>query len=290
MNRWADVTIDDVRAACAAGDLIAAGPLNNAYSTTLAGHRVFVRQRIVNDGEYGQTFAAERFVYDLLGPGVRVPRLLFLRHDDRPVFAVFEFVSSSPIDWSEPGPLVRLANMLTDVHEARGAALGNVGQAGTAVDVVQYLQELFSSELRRTPPDVVEALGRGHLAGWRDSVDTIFRNEPIVLCHGDIRGPNVLMDDDGKMWLVDWEAARFRVAAADFNQTHYGWLGPAEESTLIDAYIDRTGRDRDLLVDQIRSLRILWHIRTLNFYFLVHQSSIQDQYEHVDIARALLRP
>lgn len=95
MDPWSSITTRDVQDACAAGELIVAGPLNNAYLAVLAGQRVFVRQRTVHDAEYGQTFAAERFVYGLLGPTIRVPPLLLLRGSaGRLVYAVFELRGS----------------------------------------------------------------------------------------------------------------------------------------------------------------------------------------------------
>lgn len=289
MKPWLDRDLAEIQRACTAGRLIVAGPLNNAYSAELDGRPVFIRQRVVQNEEYGQTFAAERFVYRLLGQNIRVPPLLYIGKDNiRPVCAVFEFVPSIPTDWTDPDNLIRLAETLASIHEIRGDRLGDIGQESDADDVVEFLYTLYTNEICRAPSEVVDDLGHGILESWATGVESVFRNEPIVLCHGDIRAANILSDEEANLWLVDWEAARFRVAGSDFNQIHFGWLNRDQEEAVVAEYSKMTSREPGALRTQINSLRILWHIRTLNFYTRVHCRPVSEQSNHISMARQLL--
>ncbi|WP_371599956.1 phosphotransferase family protein [Streptomyces sp. NBC_00564] len=289
MTAWSDVTAAETERACGEGRLITAGPLNNTYAVTLRGRPVFVRHRVVRDVEYGQTFAAERFVYGLLGPSVNVPRLLFLCEDDgKSAYAGFEFLVEEPTNWRAPGALTFLAEALAAVHGVTAQELGNVGGPDGGTAIVPYLRGLFESELDRAPRDLTREVGHDRLRCWIGETAALFDGEPVTLCHGDVRDANIVTDRVGQNWLVDWEAARFRVAAADFNQLHYGWLAASQEESVHERYVELTGRDSGLLAEQIRSLRILWHLRTMNFYLLVHHQSFAEQHRHVRFIDELL--
>ena len=128
METWADLTADEVDRSCSVGRLIVAGPLNDTYSAVMRGIGVFVRVRTVRDCEYGQTFAGERQAYPLIGPGLRVPRLLgLLDAKTGPAAAVFELIPEAPVDWTRCDHLVELARMLSIVHAVPGIRLGTVG-------------------------------------------------------------------------------------------------------------------------------------------------------------------
>lgn len=290
MIAWSDVTVAEAERACAEGRLITAGPLNNTYGVTLRGRPVFIRHRVVHDLEYGQTFAAERFVYGLLGPSVNVPRLLFFcEGGEGSAYAGFEYLVEEPTDWSAPSSLTGLATVLAAVHEVTGQHLGNAdGGVGAGTDVVPFLRDLFENELQRAPRELLREVGDDRLRGWIGETEALFDGEPVTLCHGDVRDANIVTDQAGRNWLVDWEAARFRVPAADFNQMHYDWLTASQEKAVLEHYMELTGRDLNLFVRQIRSLRILWHLRTMNFYLLVHHQSFTQQHRHRRLLNELL--
>lgn len=268
------------------GRLIVAGPLNNAYEVTIAGLRLFVRERVVVNAEYGQQFAAERHLMGLLGTAVRVPRFIkvILDHSGGERFALFEFVAGTPPDWSDARTIRALADTLAAVHVVAGRRLGNITGPFSDLPVRPYLAGLMNTEAFRLTVD--PALGLA-VARFADSLD-IFDDEPIVLCHGDVHPGNFLTGIDAALWTLDWEACRYRVAAADFNQIAYQWMDPHQEQLLLDAYCDRTGRDGGRFREQVRALRLLWHIRTFNFYVNILHQDI-DRYEpHLTAARGLV--
>ncbi len=289
MSPWSDLSLDEVRQACAQGRLIVRGPLNDAYQAKLRGQTVFIRHRTVRDAEYGQTFAAEQYVYKLLDSRVRIPPLLAVVADQgQAAYAVFEFVPTQPTNWGSPEALANLAQALAAIHEVKGDGLGYVGRESQKMEITGYLRQLYIDERSRTDPAVQQAIGKDRLAYWIDAVDALFDSEPIVLCHGDVYAANVLSDLGGNLWLIDWEAARYRVAASDFNQMRHGWLSYPQEQTLLREYVKVTGADGRRLSGQVASLRVLWHVRTLNFYMQVHKQPLQEQRQHIDAALALL--
>jgi aminoglycoside phosphotransferase (APT) family kinase protein len=290
-TRFAELA--QIRTWCREGRVITRGPLNVAYEISVDGRKAFVRQRISDDDEYGQTFAAERFLPAALTSRVRVPRLVQVLNDelDAPRFAVFEFIDGVSPDWSRTDSMDKLAEILLETHQHLGSGFGNVGEVLEATKADSFIGRLIDNELSRLPPSIL--LTRT-LLGYRDLISAsmrLFAGEAPVLCHGDVHPANFLSDHDGQLWALDWEAARFRVAAADFNQTHLGWLTESQQTALLKIYSIRSGRVPDLFCAQVRILQLLWHIRTFNFYTLIlgRQCALEKDHLHkaIEIARSL---
>jgi thiamine kinase len=72
----------------------------------------------------------------------------------------------------------------------------------------------------------------------RDVFDLLRAEAPKpVLCHHDLNPPNVLLDGDGRLWLVDWEYAGLGDAAIDlasFANQH--GLDARQRARLLDGY------------------------------------------------------
>jgi len=274
------------RAIHSSGRLIVAGPLNNAYEITIDGAHLFVRERVVTNSDYSQQFAAERHVRALLDETVRIPTLVQIVTDasGEERFAVFEFVVGAPPDWSDAGIIEALAGTLAAIHSIPGERLGNIKGPFSDLPVRRYLTGLLQAEASRLAADPRLSDAIALFAETQDAFD----GEPIVLCHGDVHSGNFLSGVDGALWTLDWEACRYRVAAADFNQVAFRWMSPEQEKSLLNAYCDRTARDRMRFREQIRALRLLWHIRTFNFYVNVLNQETRRNEMHLAAARALL--
>lgn len=284
MGEW---THHDLRRLCATGRPITKGPLNDTYAATLGGRAVFVRHRVLDDPCYGQTFAGERHVGPLLSGRVRVPEILQVVADERGVdrFAVFEFVDGHAPDWDDPEVLTALADRLLDVHAIPADGLGDVGGPLSRTAVPEHLLGLLRRECELLPAHA------GPLRGAADLLTgamTCFEKEEPCLCHGDVHRGNWLVDRAGELWTLDWEAARFRVAAADFNQMRAGWLTAEQEEIVLSRYLERSGRDRTVFTRQIAILRLLWHLRTYNFQVLVRGRSPRRHLENLGAACSLL--
>lgn len=222
-SRRPEPTCAEVEQACVQGRLITRGPLNDTYEAELRGRRVFVRHRTTDDPEYGQTFAAERHVAPLLDGALRIPRVIQVVPDagGRERYAVFEFVPGTPPDWTSRPVLRELADALLRVHRIAGSGFGSVGAAPQRRPAAALLADLIRAEAHRLP----DGPERDRLGGSTvESAAHCFRGELPTLCHGDVHAGNFRTDRAGRFWVLDWEAARYRVPAADFNQLHDHWL------------------------------------------------------------------
>lgn len=243
--------------------LIISGPLNDAYELRYEGRRYFLRLRTIVDPDYGQQFAAERIVYPLIPKSINVPALLQIGSILQPPkpFAIFDFVEDKGTEWHTGGSLDDLCEILLGLHSIAGGRFGDVGGdvAWPASDAKGFFTAIFASELERLTEhsDVEPFVDLLTMA-------ELFSSETPVLCHGDIHRGNFLTGDRGLV-VIDWEASRWRVPSADFNQMHIGWLSLQEQQHVAKKYVAATSRDYSEFVRQIACLRAFWHIRTWNF-------------------------
>jgi spectinomycin phosphotransferase len=59
-----------------------------------------------------------------------------------------------------------------------------------------------------------------------------------VLCHGDLHAGNVLIGEDGAVYIVDWDALVFAPRERDFEQVDGGWGGEHERRCFYEGYGD----------------------------------------------------
>jgi hypothetical protein len=274
----------DLARFCAGARPITKGALNDTYAGELGDRPVFVRHRILDDPEFGQTFAAERYARPLVDGRVSIPELLAVVPDARGLerYAVFEYVDGAEPDWDAAPVLRSLAEQLALVHSVPGDGFGDLGRRAERVTAPRFVETLLRREIARAPRQFAPAAELvPAAAGW-------FAGERPCLCHGDVWQANWLSGRDGTLWALDWEAARFRVAAADFNQMQADWLTPAQRSTVLTQYLALTGRDPEVFAAQVAVLRFLWHLRTYNFHVLAARRPPAEVRAHLTCAADLL--
>jgi aminoglycoside phosphotransferase (APT) family kinase protein len=270
MSFWLD--------ACAAGLLIVSGPLNETYRVCVDGEALFVRRRTVFDAEYGQSFAGERQVPEEVARRARLPRLRHVVCDEegREALAVFDWIDGRALRRGElPDALI---DLLAEIHALSAPGFGPVGDHQATPDARPFVRLLIAAEAERLKGTGLEADSRHVAEAAADDLGCLAGEAPC-LCHGDVHRRNVLLTPNGDVVLVDWEAVRYRVAAADFNQATVNWLSSAQDTAAVAAYADRCGRDRSTFAAQVALLRLLWHLRTYNFQVLVRREP-RDAHSH----------
>jgi spectinomycin phosphotransferase len=137
--------------------------------------------------------------------------------------ALFEFIDGEPLsdqDLSAAGLTERVAGLAAAVHGATGALALPVPFTETF--------EVWTDGLRCCLAELEAGVGgadglvaearalvwpqRAALLGMQQRVQALgdaVRSQPreLVLCHGDLRGDNLLGDRTGRVWLVDWDGA-----------------------------------------------------------------------------------
>jgi spectinomycin phosphotransferase len=135
--------------------------------------------------------------------------------------AVFEFIDGEPLsdqDVSAAGLTERVAGLAAAVHGATGA----LGMPVPFTETFQVWADGLRCCLAELEPRVGGAGGlvaaaralvwpqRVALLGMLERVQALgdvarARPRERVLCHGDLRGDNLLGDRAGRVWLVDWD-------------------------------------------------------------------------------------
>jgi spectinomycin phosphotransferase len=96
--------------------------------------------------------------------------------------------------------------------------------------------EALATFWRARRADIRLLLDRAEALGHR-----LAAAEPqLVLCHGDIHTNNVLLDDDGRVWFVDWDdtllAPRERDLMFVVGGLRHELVGPSEEARFFQGY------------------------------------------------------
>lgn len=271
----------EVMRLCRSGTLITRGPLNDTYRVEVGRTPLFVRHRVLRDAAYGQTFAAEEYLPQSIFRHMRVPQLhrVLADHFGQRTYALFEFVTGRQPDWDHADALDELALNLARIHAIEGDAFGDICGPFKDGNAADYLYGLLDMEVSRLKTSYGKPPGFAESSMRLAQLFEVFSSERPCLCHGDIHSGNFLTDTEGCIWTLDWEAARFRVAAADFNQIQTGWLSRKQQLQLVTRYCHLTGRDIETFYTQVRLLQLLWHLRTYNFEVLVRHMP-PERYEH----------
>lgn len=296
--------------------VLADGMLNTVIQVTFAGASpdVVVRLRHFHDPEYGQEFAAERFVYPLLaGKGVMYPALISACTDIGEcgaLFAVFEYVPGTLLDdgsltyssgrGRSEGLLYKIAQSLAAIHSVKNSGYGtHTSITHPAEQRRAFLERLLMREaaaLRTRRIDFAPHYERA-VEEWLDLIDLLpphLGNPTLV--HGDVHGRNLIVSRGEDVFLIDWESSRFRIAPYDLAQIRYVNLRDDARASdfLLKAYVESLTEttDIDLFRSVVEVCQYFWQCR-MGLFFLQFPQFESPYFgtadEHLDGVRAAVR-
>ncbi|GMA13910.1 aminoglycoside phosphotransferase family protein [Deinococcus metallilatus] len=234
--------------------------------------------KLVPGGEYGQEMLERvRAEVPLLlalreETLERVPRPLFTRSggdlawvEGHPML-LYEWIEARNLGLEWQAALPGLAPLLGRLHGATERIMARIEQLPTPPEEFAFpFAEQLTRNLRH-----LQALPAGSRAGMaklrqvltphlgrieglldeagRYQAATRTRPVPFAVCHTDAHGGNVMRDEDGRLWLIDWETARLAPPEHDL------WMLGSHLKDVLPAYETALGRPAGL------------HFGTLAFY------------------------
>lgn len=283
-------TFNAIRSAIKAGNLIAKGVLNNTYRIEISQEIYFVRERILNTStDYGQSFAGERYIPKSLKKIIPIPSLLGVVSDatERERYAIFDYIPSIETKWSSE-TLGTLVNYFLSIHGYSRKWPGKPRDSREKYEINEYIKKIFSNEIIRLSESDRAINGIGRRIAKIANLLPRYKDDDICLCHGDVRHANFLTGRDGKLWLIDWEAIRYRVPASDFNQLTHDWLTEEEDIELIIKYCKLRNIVFSVFLLEVLAYRVLWHLRTYNFEVNIRGGKKSDFDYHLGRAKEIL--
>lgn len=163
--------------------------------------------------------------------GVRTPKILYSGTDPatgRP-FTIMQYVPGETRGWNDPEMMNWLPDLLDQVQLMYSRPL----PPGMNLDIPQWQQQMIQhadDAYRNLPPERharLDQLGIGPLSEYVQP-DLSRSGEPTVFAHNDLYPSNLRLDDEGKLWIFDWETA-----------------GPGDPLYNANFFLARMGKDID---------------------------------------------
>lgn len=142
--------------------------------------------------------------------GVRTPRILYSGTDPSTgrEFTIMQYVPGETRGFNDPETMNWLPDLLDQVQLMSSHPL----PAGMNLDIPEWQQQmvLHADDAYRSLASAqrtrLDRLGIGPLSDYVQS-DLSRAGEPTVFAHNDLYPSNLRLDDQGKLWILDWETA-----------------------------------------------------------------------------------
>jgi aminoglycoside phosphotransferase (APT) family kinase protein len=163
--------------------------------------------------------------------GVRAPRMLYTGTDPSTgrEFTIMQYVPGETLGFDDPEMMNWLPDLLDQVQSMAAGPL----PAGMDLDIPTWQQQMIQhadanyhslSPTQRSRP---ERLGIGPLSDFVQP-DLSRSGEPTRFAHNDLYPPNLRLDEERNLWLLDWDSA-----------------GPSDPFFNAGFFLERMGRDVD---------------------------------------------
>ncbi|MEV0106817.1 aminoglycoside phosphotransferase family protein [Nocardia sp. NPDC050799] len=142
--------------------------------------------------------------------GVRTPRILYSGTDPSTGrrFTIMQYVPGETRAFNDPEMMNWLPDLLDQVQLISSRPL----PAGMNLDTPAWQQQMIrhaDDDYRSLPPERRSRLDRLGIGPLSDYVrpDVSRSAEPTVFAHNDLFPSNLRLDNQGKLWILDWEVA-----------------------------------------------------------------------------------
>lgn len=141
---------------------------------------------------------------------VRTPKILYAGTDPATdtEFTIMQYIPGETLSFNDPDLLNRLPDLLDQVQSMSSHPL----PAGMELDIPGWQQQMIQNAddaYRNLPPDQLSRLDELGIGPLSEHVrpDLSRAGEPVVFAHNDLYPLNLLLDDQRKLWILDWELA-----------------------------------------------------------------------------------
>ncbi len=118
---------------------------------------------------------------------------------------------------------VKLAELVSSIHNIK---IKNFGYIGSGIACYESMMSFFEDEFDRLDDELKGTVSETLLRKMKEKFLGTMRNFedlPSVLCHGDLSKKNIILQDNGKMFLIDWDDAMAFNWMADISRLTF-WM------------------------------------------------------------------
>jgi thiamine kinase-like enzyme len=203
------------------------------------------------------------------------PKVYYLStaNELRQQFTIVDYIEGSPLDTILESHINSMAGTLKELHTFR--RFDRSGDKLPPTDELPYTCSVYNEfadgedkqiEKYDLPgiDDVAVVYNRikADLGKWFNSLDIYTDCTNFCLCHADLKSENIL-DQDGKIFLIDWECAGVDIPETDIGRLFAGCqLNGVQQKIFMDRYY---GKDKDAEV--IERIMAVKHV--LNFFRII---------------------
>ena len=231
--------------------ILSGGALNTAYEIQIE-NKAFVLRLYVRDRLHCKT---EKEIYRLIDGRVSTPKLLYTDESHQPYsFSIFEFVSGSHVSEvskkHKTSLCYELGSVLASIHAFKFTKAGLFGEGLSIKHPFEaasspYFEEAFSvlstgKNVRHRLGDELTDETLKFMQKNKDFFPTVKDN--ICLTHSDFKPVNLLYNNDGRVFVLDWEFAHAGIGILDFSilLRHRNQF-PLDLNALTQGYTDSGG-------------------------------------------------
>ncbi|KYD27609.1 phosphotransferase family protein [Parageobacillus toebii] len=246
----------------------AGGTTGDAYFAEYEGRKLFLKR---NSSPFLAVLSAEGIV----------PKLIWTkRMENGDVFTAQQWLNARELKPQDMGS-EQVANLLRKIHRSKDLVtmLRRLGKTPLLPEMMmEKLKEQFTLHSFEEPL-VEQALD------WLEQLMSSLQCDEYVVCHCDINHNNWLLDEDGKLYLIDWDGAMIADPAIDIGMLLYSYIPEEKWEDWLELYGLK-------LTDDLR-FRMKWYTIAQTLHSLIWQkekNAKKEMQQSLHFLRKLIDP